>query len=121
MDIVCSCGQLNKNATNASFADGMNSKNRIKRETMKKQQTPNQQHIVSVMPRWDKKVTKKTKQQEKAMKVIDARKREKSKTPFQARCSGGKMPANELYHCKFQLNIVMDTVTNHWWLMSDRQ
>ncbi len=29
MDIVCSCGQLNKNAKNASFMDGMNSKNGI--------------------------------------------------------------------------------------------
>ena len=78
MDIVCSCGRLNKNAKNVSFTDGMNSKNGIKHETVKKQQTPNQQHIVNVMPRWDKKKgTKKTKQQEKAMKVIDTCKEEK--------------------------------------------
>ncbi len=55
MDIVCSCGQLNKNAKNVSFTDGMNSKHGIKRENVKRQRTPNQQHIVSVMPRWDKK------------------------------------------------------------------
>ncbi len=29
------------------------------------------------------------------------------------------MPANELYCCKFQLKVVMDTVTNQWWLISD--
>ncbi len=70
--IVCSCGRLNKNAKNVSLTDGMNSENSIKRETVKRQQTPNQQHIVDVMPRWDnKKGTKKTKQQVKAMKVID--------------------------------------------------
>ena len=78
----------------------MNSKNGIQGETVKRQQTPNQQHIVSVMQRWDKKKgTKKTVQKEKATKVIDTRKGEKSKTPFQAHCSGGKMPANELYCC----------------------
>ena len=102
--------------------DGMNSKNGIKRETVKKQRTPNQQHIVSVMPRWDKKKgTKKTKQQVKAMKMIDIREGEKSKTPFQACRSGGKMPTNDQYLCKFQLKVAMDTVTNHWWLMSDSQ
>ncbi len=53
------------------------------------------------------------------MKVIDTCKGEKSKTPFQARRSGGKMPTNDQYCCKFQLKVVMDTVTNHWWLMSD--
>ncbi len=37
MDIVCSCGQLNKNAKNVFFTDGMNSKNEIKCETVKKQ------------------------------------------------------------------------------------
>ncbi len=62
MDIVCSCGRLNKNAKNVSFMDGMNLKNGIKHETVKIQQTPNQQHIVKVMPRWDKKKgTKNTK------------------------------------------------------------
>ncbi len=120
MDIVCSCGQLNKNAKNVSFMDGMNSKNGVKRETVKKQQSPNQQHIVNVMPRWDKKKhTKKTKQQEKAMKVIDTHEGEKSKTSFKVCCSGGKMTAMEQYCCKFQLKVVMDTITNHWWLMSD--
>ncbi len=100
--------------------DGMNSKNGIKRETVKKQQSPNQQHIVNVMPRWDKKKhTKKTKQQEKAMKVIDTHEGEKSKTSFKVCCSGGKMTAMEQYCCKFQLKVVMDTITNHWWLMSD--
>ncbi len=72
------------------------------------------------MQRWVKKNhTKKTKQQEKAMKVIDTCKGKKSKTPFLARHSGSKMPANEQYHCKFQLKVAMDTVKNHWWLMSD--
>ena len=120
MDIVCSCGRLNKNAKNVSFTDGMNSKNGTKRETIKRQRTTNQQHIVDVMPRWDrKKFTKKTKQQVKEMKVIDTREGEKSKAPFQARRSGGKMPAIEHYRCKFQLKVAMDIVTNHWWLMSD--
>ncbi len=120
MDIVFSCGQLNKNANNVSFTDGMNSKNGMKPETVKRQQTPNQQHIVNVMPKWDKKKgIKKTKQQVKAMKVIDTCKGEKSKTPFQTRCSGGKMPAIEQYCCNFQLKVVMDTITNHWWSMSD--
>ncbi len=83
MDFVCSCGQLNKNAKNDSSTNVMNSNNGIKHETVKIQQTPNQQHIVNVMPRWDKKKgTKKTKQQKKAMKVIDTREGEKSKTPF---------------------------------------
>ncbi len=41
MDIVCSFGQLNKNAKNVSFTDGMNSKNGIKRETVKIKQTQN--------------------------------------------------------------------------------
>ncbi len=40
------------------------------------------------------------------------------KTPFQTQQSGGKMPVNKQYHCKFQLKVAMDTVTNHWWLMS---
>ncbi len=72
------------------------------------------------MPRWDKKKgIKKTKQQVKAMKVIYTCKGEKSKTPFQVHRSGGKMPAIEQYHCKFQLKVVMETITNHWWLMSD--
>ncbi len=53
------------------------------------------------------------------MKVIDTCKGEKSKTLFQAHRSGGKMPANELYCCEFQLKVAMDTVTNNWWLMSD--
>ncbi len=53
------------------------------------------------------------------MKVIDPCKGEKSKTLFQVHHSGGKMLANEQYGCKFQLKVVMDTVTNHWWLMSD--
>ncbi len=55
MDIVCTCGQLNKNAKNVSFTDGMNSKYSTKHETVKRQQTPNQQHDVYVMPKWDKK------------------------------------------------------------------
>ena len=42
MDIVCTCGRLNKNAKNISFTDGMNSKSGIKRETVKRQRTPNQ-------------------------------------------------------------------------------
>ncbi len=41
------------------------------------------------------------------------------KTPFQVHHSGGKMPTNNQYCCKFQLKVAMDTVTNHWWLMSD--
>ncbi len=87
---------------------------------MKRQQSPNHQHIVSVMLRWDKKKhTKQIKQQQKAMKVIDTREGEKSKTPFQVRRSGRKMPTNDQYLCKFQLKVAMDTVTNHWWLMSD--
>ncbi len=53
------------------------------------------------------------------MKVIDTCKGEKSKTPFQARCGSGKIPAIEQYCCKFQLKVVMDTVTNNWWLMLD--
>ncbi len=36
MDIVCSFGQLNKNAKNVSFTDGMNSKNGTKCENVKK-------------------------------------------------------------------------------------
>ncbi len=50
MDIICSCGPKN-----ISFTDGMNSKNDTKCETVKRQQTPNQQHVVYVMPKWDKK------------------------------------------------------------------
>ncbi len=81
MDIVCSCGQWNKKAKNVSFTDGMNSKNGTKYETVKRQQTPNQQHIVNVMPRWDKKKgTKKTKQQKKTMNLIDTCEGAKSKT-----------------------------------------
>ncbi len=53
------------------------------------------------------------------MKVIDTCKGAKSKTPFQARHSGVKMPGNKQYHCKFQLKVSIDTVTNHWRLMSD--
>ncbi len=53
------------------------------------------------------------------MKVIDTHEEAKSKTPFKAHCSGGKMPAHEHYCCKFPLKVAMDTVTNHWWLMSD--
>ncbi len=53
------------------------------------------------------------------MQVIDTCEGEESNTPFQAHCSGGKMPAIEQYCCKFQLKVVMDTITNHWWLISD--
>ncbi len=55
MDIQCSCGQLHKKAKNVTFYDGMNSKEGIKGESVKKQQTQNQQHIVDTMPKWDKK------------------------------------------------------------------
>ncbi len=100
--------------------DGMNFKNSMKHETVKKQLTPNQRYIVNVMPRWGKKKgIKKTKQQVKVMKVIDTCKGGKSKTPFKVHCSCGKMPAIEQYCCKFQLKVAMDTVTNCWWLMSD--
>ena len=120
LDIVCSCGRINKNAKNITFTDGMNSKKGTKRESVKRQRTPNQEHIVNVMPRWDKKKNnKKTKRQEKTMKVVDTREGVKSTTVFQARRNGGKMPAKEEYLCKFKLKVVMDTATNHWWLMSD--
>ncbi len=50
------------------------------------------------MPRWDKKkVTTKTKNHVKTMKVIDTCEGENLKTPFQVHCSGGKMPATEQY------------------------
>ena len=120
MDIKCSCGRLNKNAKNVAFTDGMNSKTGTKRETVKRQRTPNQQHIVDVMPKWDKKKgTKKSKQQQKAMKVMDTREGVKSDKPFQPRRSNGMMPAKEEYLCKFRLKVAMDSITNRWWLMSD--
>ncbi len=62
---------------------------------MRLSKNKNQQRIVNVMPRWDKKKgIKKTKQQEKVMKVIDTCEGEKLKTPFIAHCIGGKMPVN---------------------------
>ena len=121
MDIHCSCGRLNKNAKKASFTDGKTSKDGTKRESVKRKPTENEEHITKKMRNWDKKRgKKKTKQQEKVMRVMDTREgSEKEKKVFQARRTTGKMPAVESFLCKFKLKLVMDPATERWWLMSD--